>query len=624
MLLVDKVLLSKTPKFWKRFPFLISEKPFISKTQRLAALQSQVKRLDRRITSLQQRSNHYATRRFSVFIAVCVAVAIAYLLVNRAAAGVIALVGFGIFAGMVNIHQWIKTSLEKHLIWRQIKQTHIARIEINWEGLPEPLYQPETPHFIETDLDLRLLHQLLDTTSSQEGSERLRNWLLPDAPDLAVISERQALLRELSPRPLFRDKLTLLGRLAAADEQAEGHKITRWLAQITSVNLRPVLVGLSLLAALNIALFLLYSAEILPPFWVITWFLYAGILLNQGRTTSTLLGQALTLNNALYKLIAVLGYIEQYPYPPALRQHCQPILIARPSQQLRRLGWLIAGASVQRNPYLWALINAVIPWDVLIAVQLSQHQQRLANYLPGWLDIWFELEALCALANFVYLNPEYNFPQFTDQSQFYAIAIGHPLIPHTRKVINDFTLQQTGQVVIITGSNMAGKSSFLRTLGVNLCLAYAGSVVNAKQLDTGLFRLFTCIRVTDSLNDGISYFYAEVRRLKALLDALHTPHREPLFFLIDEIFRGTNNRERLIGSRAYIQALIGGNGLGLIATHDLELVTLAEQYPSVQNYHFREEVVEGEMHFDYRLRSGPSPTTNALKIMQLAGLPVES
>ena len=170
---------------------------------------------------------------------------------------------------------------------------------------------------------------------------------------------------------------------------------------------------------------------------------------------------------------------------------------------------------------------------------------------------------------------------------------------------------------------MSGKSTLLKALGVNLALAYAGGVVDAQALTTLRFRLFTCIKVSDSVTDGISYFYAEVQRLKALLDALAAPTELPLFFAIDEIFRGTNNRERLIGSRAYIRALVGQRGIGLISTHDLELVKLEEEVAGVTNYHFRDEIVEGRMEFDYQLRLGPSPTTNALRIMALEGLPVE-
>jgi DNA mismatch repair ATPase MutS len=170
---------------------------------------------------------------------------------------------------------------------------------------------------------------------------------------------------------------------------------------------------------------------------------------------------------------------------------------------------------------------------------------------------------------------------------------------------------------------MAGKSSFLRTIGVNLVLAYAGGPVIAQSFHTSWLRLFATIRVADSLTDGFSFFYAEVRRLSQLLTALQDEGERPLLFLIDEIFRGTNNRERLIGSRAYIQALTKSNGLGAIATHDLELVQLAEETPTLVNVHFRDDVVDGRMIFDYKLHPGPCPTTNALKIMELAGLPIQ-
>lgn len=169
---------------------------------------------------------------------------------------------------------------------------------------------------------------------------------------------------------------------------------------------------------------------------------------------------------------------------------------------------------------------------------------------------------------------------------------------------------------------MSGKSTFLRTVGINLVLAYAGGPVVADALQARPLRLFTCIQVHDSLSDGISYFYAEVRRLKALLEALEAAQPEPLFYLIDEIFRGTNNAERQIGSRAYLQALVGKRCAGLLSTHDLELAHLAAEMPALYNYHFREEVLEGRMIFDYILRPGPCPTTNALRIMKNEGLPV--
>lgn len=169
---------------------------------------------------------------------------------------------------------------------------------------------------------------------------------------------------------------------------------------------------------------------------------------------------------------------------------------------------------------------------------------------------------------------------------------------------------------------MSGKSTFLRTVGVNLALTNAGATVMANHLAVEPFRLYTCINVSDSLSDGISYFYAEVRRLKGLLEALRADDPLPLFYLIDEIFRGTNNRERRQGSQAYTQALAGGHGTGMISTHDLELAHLGEQISQARNFHFREEVHDNRMVFDFKIRPGSSPTTNALKIMEIEGLPV--
>jgi len=170
---------------------------------------------------------------------------------------------------------------------------------------------------------------------------------------------------------------------------------------------------------------------------------------------------------------------------------------------------------------------------------------------------------------------------------------------------------------------MAGKSTFLKTVGTNLCLAYAGGPVNAKSLRTQLFRVFTCMQIHDSITDGFSFFYAEVKRLKLLLTLLHDNGQLPVLYLIDEIFRGTNSRERLIGSRAYIRHLAQQAGVGLIATHDLELGQLEQQISSLTNFHFRDDVSAGKMHFDYILHAGICPTTNALKIMRREGLPVD-
>jgi DNA mismatch repair ATPase MutS len=168
---------------------------------------------------------------------------------------------------------------------------------------------------------------------------------------------------------------------------------------------------------------------------------------------------------------------------------------------------------------------------------------------------------------------------------------------------------------------MAGKSTFLRTAGINLALCFAGAPVNASSLTTIPFRIFSSINITDSLDNGISHFYAEVKRLRDLLDRLEDKNGTPLFFMVDEIYRGTNNRERLQGSKAFLQKVAGKNGVGLVSTHDLELAQLEDEISELSNWHFAETLDDGKMHFEYKLKPGPCPSTNALKIMEMEGLP---
>jgi DNA mismatch repair ATPase MutS len=290
--------------------------------------------------------------------------------------------------------------------------------------------------------------------------------------------------------------------------------------------------------------------------------------------------------------------------------------------------------SVRAHPLVHYLINAIGPWDLFHTYRLQQLQDRLATVAPLWFELLAELDAAASLATFAYLHPDYLWPslhQAEPDSQgngagatLEAKDLAHPLIPAGVRVANDISFQKRGRIYLVTGSNMSGKSTFLRTIGINTCLAQAGAPVCASAFHWSLVRIGSCIRVDDSLDGGLSFFYAEVKRLKTILDSTQDRQGPPVLWLIDEVFKGTNNRERLIGGRALITALAGGNGFGLVTTHDLELAELERQLPTVTNVHFQETVVDGALHFDYRLKPGPCPTTNALRIMALEGLPVEA
>lgn len=527
--------------------------------------------------------------------------------------------------------------------WSKLLAMQLARLQLRWDALPSVPARSEEDeeHPFDNDLDLsgeRSLHRLLNTAVSFDGMMRLRDWLLERVPNLEEIRTRQALVRELIPMTRFRDKLMLFSLFATrvSSEPLDGERLVTWLDTQAAIKqpFSTFLIAM-ILAALFYLSLILYVLKFISPLFVIVAIILCAAWYLLKRNEQLHLTQDMDYQRyAFGQLRQIFEYLEKYPYAKQsrLKSLCEPFYLHGdrcPSILLKKMGKIMERTTFARSTEGWFFLNIFIPIGAYTAYQLDKNKALVTEYLPIWLDVWYELEALSSLANFAYLHPDYTFPELVvgkKQEQlavFEATALGHPLINEEKKVTNDFQLDHLGEIMLITGSNMAGKSTFLRTLGINLCLAYAGGVVNASRLRLSLFEIYACIRVTDSLADGYSYFYAEVKRLKGLLTEFERGTEYPLFFLIDEIFKGTNNYERLIGSEAYIRALVGKNCVGAISTHDLELVKLSESLTDIKNYHFREDVINGHMVFDYILRSGPSPTRNALKIMQMEGLPVK-
>jgi len=600
-------------------------------------LERYLERLERRIRTLEGISRRFSWARLAILLSGIAAAFVAVHLGSDALGWIVAGVFVAGFAVTAHYHGRVERGIRRHRFWRSIKAAHLARMRHDWKNIPAPTsFEPLDGHPYATDLNLigpRSLLHLIDTAISQGGSQRLAAWLLTIRPDVEKTKERQDLVRELAPLGGFRDRLALNAALVSRGDgrRWDGESLVAWLqSDPPRRSLTTYIVLLSILAAVNIGLLVVDLVIHGPMLWPYTVALYVVLYLYKRGEFSSLLEDSIELDLRLHQLRAVLLHLEGYAYrgKPNLARLCRPFIAAdhKPSVILRSVSRIANAASLQKNPLLRLLINLLAPWDLFFAERLNLAKEKIRGGMPTWLDTWYELEALSSLANFATLNPEYVLPEIEPGSTsplFEAKQVGHPLLPDATRVYNDFTVDHRGEVAVITGSNMSGKSTFLRTLGVNIALTFAGGPVCAASVRTIPLRLFTCINVTDSVNDGISYFYAEVRRLKELLAALELKDEFPLFFLIDEIFRGTNNRERLIGSRSYVHAIARGNGIGLISTHDLELVRIADDLPEVHNYHFRETIEAGRMIFDYLLRPGPSPTTNALEIMRMEGLPVD-
>jgi len=543
-----------------------------------------------------------------------------------------------LFFVAVRIHQTYQKSLFRYQILLNYQREQGMRLERHWHDLPlppEPQLEPDHP--FAKDLDLlgpASLQHLADTCISQEGSQTLANWLSQRLPEPSQIHSRQDLVKSLLPRTLFRQGLLLRGAETAWSfrhvHKAGQHWQASELLGILSRYPEHGSPGKALLALTVLALIhwffhaLAWLGWVPPLFWQIPLSLYiVGFWLARGQTKQ-LFQEAFQMDYEVRKLSKILGWLEKWACQTAFKQALMAFVAVSPSALFKRLGQVVPLASLQTNPLAWLMFNLALPCDFFAAWQLARIKPVLYTQLPKWISALAELEAAASLANLAWLHPEWQFPDLAPASTSAPIlsaqALGHPLLPPAKRIRNGFEIQHSGQVFLLTGSNMAGKSTFIKSIGVNIALAQAGGAVDAEGFLWQPVRLFCCIRVSDSVTDGFSYFYAEVRRLKQLLDALNTPQDGPVLWLIDEIFRGTNNRERFLGSKAYIETLLEKKGAGLISTHDLELTQVAPE--RIQNFHFREQIVGQDMHFDYLLQMGPCPTTNALKIMALEGLPV--
>jgi MutS domain V len=595
---------------------------------RARQLQRLIARIERLIARAAAVSSRFTTYRLAIFIAGAIST-VTLFRSGRYHSGNLALAGFVLlFLVVASYHNRLEERIHRLRLWTHIKSAHLARVQLAWSQIPGKPVEPFATHLYAQDLDIAGPHSLLhlvDTTVSDQGRTRLSSWLLTQPPDARIWDARQRLIKELCPRSLFRDRLVLEAQLAG-EQEINGRRLAAVLDHpVGFPGLTRTLAIQTLLAISTIVLGIGALLDWLPGYWMLTFGAYALIYLmtDQGEE---LLEHAVGLHHEMERLSRVLHFVERHAARPGsmMAKSSAPLLESgrAPSSFTRHIARIFHGISVKAHPLIHLALNALCPWDLFFAFRLRQFQERVKARLPVWLDRLAEIEAASALATFAHLHPDYAWPIPTAAIGIRSQGLGHPLIPAATRISNDLTLEGLGTIHLITGSNMSGKSTFLRTIGINICLAQAGAPVCASSFSWSWSRPACCIRINDSLDAGLSYFYAEVKRLKTILHATADRASSPVLFLIDEIFKGTNNRERLIGSRSYIRALASGNGYGLVSTHDLELTDLEKEIPSLVNAHFQESVNHGALLFDYRLRPGSCPTTNALRIMELEGLPV--
>lgn len=464
------------------------------------------------------------------------------------------------------------------------------------------------------------LWTLLDETISEGGVKKLLQWMSAGPQNIDHLRERQGHIASLRTLTWF---YTRLGLKANANEvNLANHQIQDFIKNpfVQEKFNKLLWANLTLwLLTLGLVIGAALTGIHLPAFVFLPFPLLS--LSSLGVSQPAFLS-GVGLSHHLSLLAPVFKAIENKAHTNvSLRRLTSTIYSHSPSKDAKNLDFILGFVGTQTNPILHLVLNFFTPWTLVSVFFLERLRKSMIINFPACNEELSELEALGSLAIFEKYQTR-TYPELKIATELHCVQIYHPLLERTKAVANDFEFPEGKSLGLLTGSNMSGKSTFLRTLGLNQTLANMGAPVFADRFITCPLKIETCIEVTDSLRDGYSYFYAEVRRLKHILDSASS--RTPILFLVDEIFRGTNNKERQIGSKAVIRSLASQKtAIGFISTHDLELTVLEGSQASLLNLHFREDIDEnGKMVFHYHLRPGPCPTTNALRIMQSEGIEI--
>ena len=484
---------------------------------------------------------------------------------------------------------------------------------------------PEHPYSFDLDIfGRRSLFQSINRTCTFFGKNRLAKWLQNHLHEKTSIEKRQEMIREISEHTLFREQFRVAG-LVHHGQSSDAEKIQAWsqspaqylhagwvkafiwgVPVINSLLLITSLAGWTSFSWLGLS----FGIFLVLSFGIIKRATY--IQETYGKQLKSLNGYARLIAQAKaenWKSAGMQELMERFNLNGQ-----------SPIQALQQLSKELDRLDLRNNQFLYVLLEGSIFFQLQEIVRIERWKVRYGQYISEWLETVGELDALCSLGTFAYNHPQYTYPELTEKPFcFLATQMGHPLMPVSQCVKNDATIPSRPFFLIITGANMAGKSTYLRTIGVNYLLACIGAPVCCERLKLYPNQLITSLRTSDSLSDNESYFFAELKRLKRIIDLLN--QGQQLFIILDEILKGTNSMDKQKGSFDLIRQFMQLKANGIIATHDLLLGSLIKQFPEeIRNYCFEADIKENELTFSYKLREGVAQNMNACFLMKKMGI----
>ena len=571
------------------------------------------------------RYNMIATVRVLVFIAFLVLIVFFASQKNGTALGITVLLFPLAFGFIVKAHQRIAYRRRHAQFLREINQAEKDIAQLKLSGQDGGLEYQDILHPYSQDLDLfgkNSLFQLLNRTETKGGRDMLAAWLLKPSTKDSII-ERQVAIGELAQQIDWRQDFQASARHYIR-QQSDTTPLLDWISRKEPLSktyqiaayVMPVLIMTSAIANLTTAW---------PVVATVILAVISAVVLNRFQK------RLLTMWEQIAEHVSMLGAyadlltrIEQSTFESSRLVALKGSIVNKntnASSAIRKLYKILDFLNARSN-FFYMMIDVVLLFDIHIINMAEGWKKKNEVNLEQWFGAIAEFEVLSSLAAFSFAHPQYQYAEIINNPvQIKAANMGHPLIHPSECIRNDFEMNQTGSIGIITGSNMSGKSTFLRTLGVNTVLALAGAPVCAQSFTISEVQLFTGMRTQDNLEEHISSFYAELKRIRQLLDMVDGD--QPVLYMLDEILKGTNSHDRHLGAVSLAKQLSQTNSFGLISTHDLSLGELESEMPHVRNYSFNSDIVDDKIHFPYKLEDGICRSFNASKLMELIGIDIK-
>ncbi|MBA9079486.1 MULTISPECIES: MutS-related protein [Rufibacter] len=546
---------------------------------------------------------------------------------QHAGAGLTLLVsGYFIFAALIHWHNKIEYARKHQLYLGVINRSEQERLRGELSDFPSGAEFQEPNHYYTADLDVfgaNSIFQLLNRAVTRLGQQRLAEWLKVPAASQEILARQEA-VAELVPDLEWRQHLQARAMHHHRKTQQLPQPFLLWLREPNFFKGKAWLVVATFLLpflTLGAAVYWAQGSSHYPFIGLVLLQFLIAVKYQRQRDAyyeeST--GMYETLRSYTDLLVHIEGRTFQSARAQALQQQLK--IDTRPaSEHVRQLASIIQYLSARLNTYLNFILNHVLMWDFIWMYRLERWKKTMSGNIGQVLNAAAEFEALASLAAFQYANPAYAVPQISVKPfQFEAEELSHPLIFSPSRTANSLAFAGAGHTVLITGSNMSGKSTFLRAVGVNMVLAFTGAAVCAKRLSVFPAQVYTSMRTEDNLAESTSSFYAELKRLKILLDL--TGAGQPVYFFLDEILKGTNSHDRHQGAMALIRQLNRRQAAGFVSTHDLELGNMEQELVgAVENYSFNSYFENGQLRFDYTLRPGICQSFNASQLMRQMGI----